>query len=631
MKLSADILSKIQGKYIGFDLETRDPDLLTLGPGWAFPERGGYPVGYAIAWFDGDPDKLTIEDLKSPKIEERFQSVYVPVRHEGGGNVDMETARAIVQGLVGNQDRHMVMANCTYDYGWTLCDGYDWKSGIEDIQIQAPLIDDQRRSYSLNNLGKDYLGVSKSEDGLYQAAKDWGLKDPKGQLWKLPADLVEEYARGDAELTLRLFFLFRLIMAPLELERVHDLERSLVPTIYKMRKRGVKVNVDKAFELRKDFLSREKTIEEAIASLTSVKIDPWASATVIEALEAEGVSDFPKTPKKGEKSVDNTFLKSLAAHDNRAGKIAEQVLLLRRYNKARSTFVENMVLEHQQNGVIHGELKALRSDDGGTVSGRFSCSSPNLQQVPARDPELGPLIRGLFEPFNGLWASIDYKSQEPRLAVHFGVKANCRGAEALADRFRANPNEDPYLFTAEVCGITRKDAKTIRLGILYGMGGGKLCDSLGLPTKVKMWKGREILVAGPEGELLLEKFNASSPMDKELSELASTMARRRGYVKTVLGRRATFPRQPNGEVWFTHKALNRIIQGSAADMTKTAMVMCDAAGFLPLVSVHDELAFDVESEEQAREIAEIMSKAVPLEVPVACDVEAGRNWGESMG
>lgn len=606
---------KIEGKYVALDLETRDPDLLTLGPGWAFPERGGYPVGYAVAWY----------------AEGELQSAYLPVRHEAGGNMPIEEVRKILQPVLADPDRHIVMANSVYDYGWTLEDGFEWKAQIEDVQIQGPLLDDQRLSYSLNNLGKDYLGEKKVESGLYDAAKEWGLKDPKGQMWKLPASLVEEYARGDAELTLRLFFYLQKLMEDKGLEQVHDLERDLIPVMYKMRKKGVKVNLDRAEQLRQQFLAKENEALAALGDLTDVSIDPWASATIIKALEAEGVKDFPLTPKKKEKSVDNNFLLRLAEHDNTAGKIAGHVKQLRRYNKARSSFVENMIQGHAINGRIHAELKALRSDDGGTVSGRFSCASPNLQQVPARDPELGPLIRSVFEPDEGKWASIDYSSQEPRLAVHFAVKANCRGAWEMAERWRADPRLDAYIPTAELCGITRKDAKTIKLGILYGMGGGKLCDSLGLPTEEGEWKGRKVLYAGPEGKELLAKFDANSPMDKQLSKLAQDKARRAGVVKTILGRRATFPRRPDGQVWFTHKALNRVIQGSAADMTKMAMVMCDAAGHLPLLSVHDELAFDVRDEKMAREIAEIMENALPLEVPVVCDVEIGENWGASMG
>jgi DNA polymerase I-like protein with 3'-5' exonuclease and polymerase domains len=611
-----------EAEVIAFDLETRDPDLTQLGPGWAFPERGGYIVGFALAWRtpEGDPE-----------------SCYLPVRHEGGGNLPMDEVRAFVAPLLADPRRTIVMANATYDYGWARAESFDWEAQIDDVQIQAPLIEDQRLSFSLGSLAKSFLGESKRENELYEAAREWGIKDVKGGLWRLPGPLVAPYGRGDAEQTLRIHEVLRPRIDELGLDRVHKLETSLVPLLYRCRLKGVRVDRERAEELSVMFRTREAEAVDSLSALGHPKIDPWIVPPIIKALEDEGVSEFPLTPKKKQKSVDADFLKLLSSHNNRAGRVAAEILKLRKYQKARSTFCENMVLEHSINGRIHSELRALRSDDGGTVSGRFSCSNPNLQQVPSKDPELGPLIRSLFLPDEGhLWGSLDYASQEPRLAVHFGVRAGISQARELADMWHANPRMDPYLPTAEICGITRKEAKTIRLGILYGMGGGKLCASLGLPTEPGVWKGRDILYAGPEGKLILEKFHTHSPMDKRLSRMAQDKATSAGEVRTVLGRRSTFPRQPNGEVWFTHKALNRVIQGSAADMTKQAMLDCDAAGLPPTLSVHDELTFSLPGEPEAArsrglEIAEVMAAAVPLTVPVVCDVEIGTSWGDSMG
>jgi DNA polymerase I-like protein with 3'-5' exonuclease and polymerase domains len=624
--------SPITGPLFGYDLETKDTNLKTLGPGWAFNDSG-YPVGYALAWFDGDVESLTRKDLLNHEIEPRFQSVYLPVRHEGGGNFPMDQVRPIVQPLLLDKSRTAIGANIIYDYGWTRWDGFQWECDLDDVQIQAPLLDDARRSYSLDSLLRDRLGLAKSEARLRQAAEQFGLKNVKEQLWKLPAAFVEEYARDDAARTLWLYLFQRFDIRDSDLEVVARVERDLVPVLYAMRKRGVRINEQRVQAMREHFLRLENTAAEKLRALSGRTIDPWAATPIIDSLMEHGVSegDFPLTPKKREKSVDNVFLKGLSKSDNTAGHIAKQVLTLRRYNKARSTFVEGMIMGHLVNGRIHGELRALRGDDGGTVSGRLSGSNPSLQVVPARDPELGPLVRSAFEPEEGdQWASIDYSSQEPRLATHFGVKANIPGSEVMYRVWNENPRADAYLQTAELCGLKRKDAKTIKLGILYGMGGGTLCASLGLPFTTKFWKGKEIMVAGPEGEELLERFHSAAPMDKALAEAAQTAAKRRGYVKTLLGRRAYFPRQANGQIWFTHKALNRVIQGSAADMTKVAMINCHRAGFTPLVSVHDELGFSVSDRGQAEQIAQIMSSATELAVPVVCDVELGTSWGDSM-
>lgn len=617
-------ISDITGEVVAFDIETRDPTLKTLGSGWALPGNGGgYPVGYAISWGRGEDKK----------------SAYLPVRHEAGGNLPEDYVRSVVGPLLADPRRKLIMANCMYDYGWAQADGYEWNAKIGDIQIQAPLYDNNRRSYSLSNLGKDFVGEDKAYDGLDKAAKEFGFRDVGANIWRLPAGTVEEYARQDAELTLDVWYELEKRMSGLNLDTVLKLEEDLVPIMYQMRKKGIRINTARAHENRDRIMAREAELAEYISTLTDLPIEPWAAASMVAALEAEGVSDFPLTEKKKEKSIDNDFLAAIRdnAPDSTAGKLAGALHELRKINKLRSAFLENMILEYtQSDGRIHSELRALKGDEGGAVSGRFAGAHPSLQLVPARPWETGHMVRSHFEPEEGeQWASIDYSSQEPRLAVHFGVKARCTGADQLAQMWREDPRMDAYATTASLCGVTRKQAKIIRLGVLYGMGGGKLCEGLGLPTIPSSFTRRgqtvNYLKAGPEGEALLDKFHTNSPMDKQLADMASGKATSAGEVRTILGRRALFPRQPNGEVWWTHKALNRVIQGSAADMTKKAMVdLYQQHGILPLVSVHDELGFSVKSKEEAELYAEVMSNAIPLEVPVVCDIEMGANWGDSM-
>ena len=598
---------------VAFDLETKDPGLKELGPGWA--TDNGFPVGYAIAWRENG----------------ELLSEYLPIRHGAGGNLSEAEAKARIAPILANEDFTVVMANCLYDYGWTLWDEIPWRAKIDDVQILAPLLDDQRRSYSLENLAKDYLpdGGKRSSE-LRAAAQEWGLKDPWAELWKLPGGVVEDYARGDAETTLRLYEVLQPQMAAADLERVWQLERDLVPVLYAMRKRGVRVDVGKAYRLHEELRTKLTALSDALWKETGMAIEPWNSRAVVKALRAEGVTEFPLTEKKAEPSVDAEFLRQVALSDSTAGRVAGLVLQLRKWQKIRSTFIERMVLGHAVNQRIYGELHALRNDDGGTVSGRFSASKPNLQQVPARDPETGPMIRSLFLPAEGeQWAAIDYSSQEPRLAFHFAALARLPGADSIVDTFRSYPQTDPYEFTASLCGVDRKTAKTIRLGVLYGMGGGKMCEQLGLPTEEGEWKGRKVLYAGPEGKKLLDTYHRNSPLDRELSKLAQRRANEKGEVRTLFRRRATFPRRETGERWFTHKALNRVIQGSAADMTKKAMVDCFKAGETPLLSIHDELCFSVKNPAQARAIAGMMEAAVPLKLPVVCDVEVGPNWGEA--
>lgn len=616
---------KVDSGVFALDLETRDPNLTTLGPGWAFPRTEGYPIGYAVAWRSEESGEL--------------KSVYLPVRHEPGANYEMSEVRAFLGPLLADERRRMVAANVLYDYGWTLWDGFEINCQLSDVQIKGPLIDEERMSYSLDNLAKSYLNKRKEKD-IFDEAKEFGYtyRNTMENLWRLPAGVVESYARTDAELTVELDEHFEPLIVADGLQEVLALEERLIPILYHMRKRGVRVDVEKTHHLIGVYTDIERELQDRIVAMVGDKVDPWAAAQLVAALRKVGVEEFPITPKSKKESVDQAFLEGLiTGPDPKVARLAALFLHARKTQKTRSTFLENMVLEHAVDGRIHCQFNALRSDDGGTVSGRFSSSSPNLQQVPSRDPLTGPLIRSLFLPEQQLWGSLDYSSQEPRLAVHFATQLERAGlirpvgAEDFAESWIADPRMDAYQATADLCGVTRKEAKAIRLGVLYGMGGGKLSQSLGLDFELGTYNGREVVYAGPEGKKLLNTYHTNSPMDRELANFTQDVAKSRGFVRTILGRRSRFKLRDNGERWFTHKSLNRIIQGSAADMIKRAMVDCWDAGYPPMLTVHDELAFDVESKEQAeKEIAPLMENAIPLEVPVVVDVEVGKTWGHSM-
>jgi DNA polymerase I-like protein with 3'-5' exonuclease and polymerase domains len=283
------------------------------------------------------------------------------------------------------------------------------------------------------------------------------------------------------------------------------------------------------------------------------------------------------------------------------------------------------------------------------VSGRFSSSDPNLQNIPARDPELGPLCRSLYIPEEGeLWAAEDYSSQEPRLTVHFANIAKLNGGDEAAERYNTDPNTDYHQFTAELCGIPRKEAKIINLGLAYGMGEAKLCHELGIPTEMieiddrkNPGQKRMLEVAGPEGKALLEKYHNKMPFMKGLTEMCTRRANIKGYIKTLLGRRCRFPKKdakgvtipegkPGGTRWFTYKAMNRLIQGSAADQMKAAMLAIYREGKVPLITVHDEIGLSVKDEKEARHWAEVMENSSKITVPNKVDVEIGVNWGDSM-
>jgi DNA polymerase I-like protein with 3'-5' exonuclease and polymerase domains len=326
--------------------------------------------------------------------------------------------------------------------------------------------------------------------------------------------------------------------------------------------------------------------------------------------------------------------------------VCQMIVKLREFDKADSTFIDS-ILRHQHKGRIHTEFHQLRSDDGGTVTGRMSSSSPNLQQIPARDPEIKRLIRGLFIPEDGqMWGSFDYSSQEPRMLVHFAASMPDHMRSPVVDSFVEGYQDDNFDFhqmVADIAGINRKAAKTCGLGIMYGMGVGKLAAQLDISMD--------------EAKTLMKTFNDRVPFVKQLADVASRRAESQGQIRTVLGRLCRFhlwepttfgyskplpleeAKKEYGNInnlkrAFSYKALNKLIQGSAADQTKKAMADCYAEGLIPLLTVHDELCFSVENEAQSARIKEIMETGVPLRIPskVDDDIPALRglpnNWGQ---
>jgi len=603
-------------KTIAIDLETRDPNLTTMGPGW--PRNDGYIVGIAVAGGD--------------------QSWYFPIRHQHGQNMDPKFTLKWFKKQMATPHIDKLFHNATYDVGWLLAEGIEVQGRILDTMVAAPLVDENRFSYSLNLLGFDYVGQRKSEKLLRAAAKDWGV-DAKGEMWRLPAKYVGDYAEQDASLTLRLWDRMRSEINGQDLHHIFALETSLIPLMIKMRFNGVRVNLDKADRVKKELKIKVQDLKADIKHRTGVDLEPWASASVAKVFEALNLK-YPMTDS--EKPVPSFTKNYLKAHPH---EVAQMIVKLREFDKASGTFVES-ILKHEHKGRIHCEFHQLRSDDGGTVTGRFSSSNPNLQQIPARDPDIKKLIRGLFMPEEGTkWGSFDYSSQEPRLLVHFAASMPDSMRHPMVDTIVDEYHKgdvDLHQMVADIAGINRKEAKVVNLGIMYGMGKGKLAAQLGISEN--------------EASMLLSTHQEKVPFVRQLAKIASNRAEEYGQIRTLLGRLCRFDKwEPKGFGFkealslekaqekygdvgslkrsFTYKALNKLIQGSAADQTKKAMADCCSEGLTPLLTVHDELCFSVEGDDQARRIKEIMENGLSdiLKVPSKVDDEYADDWGGIEG
>jgi len=457
------------------------------------------------------------------------------------------------------------------------------------------------------------LVFKKDEKLLRKAAADFGI-DPKSDMWKLHSKYVGPYGEGDAFGTFKLFEKLWPMMLEQELDRVYEVEMAQIPVILEMRKRGVRVDLDKADRLKKKFMSYETENLEEIFRLTGLKPRhgvPTADAAQI--LRKVGIR-VPTTSNNND-SVTAGFL------ETQTHKAAVCILKARKFNKAYRDFIVSGIFNRHHKGRIHATFTQLKNDDGGTVSGRYASSNPNLQQIPARDKNIGPPIRSLYLPEEGCrWVSIDYASQEPRWTVWWAWVSRCPGAIEALKAFQNNPRTDYHQWVADLMSIERRPAKDINLGLAYGMGEVKLCQELGLPTMLSDngWER-----AGPEAQEILTKFHRKVPYMKRLSNLCINRAKNRGYIKTYLGRRAHF----TGDMEFV--ALNRLIQGSSADQLKVAIAKCGTAGHPPLALVHDENCFSFETDAQIKQCKDIMENCVDIEMPFVTDVAIGPNWGDA--
>lgn len=653
----SDLPSWKGAKRIAIDAETRDPSLgNSLGPG---DIRDGYTVGWAFA-IDGGPKH------------------YVPFRHEGGDNLDVDQALGYFRSQVKDFDGEYVGANLSYDVGYGYADGFEWNPNAKfrDIQIADPLIYELHMSYSLKSIG-ERLGIeAKNETTLLEAARSFGL-DPKKGLWRLPARYVGEYGEQDVASPLEILRAQEKKIQERGLQEIWDLETDVLPVLVRMRRRGVRIDFDRLEQIEIWAENQEREALALIKHQTGVQIgfgDVWKAEAIAPALRAIGMR--LGSTSTGAPQIDKNILAD-AKHP-----VPSAVLRARKVNKIRTTFAAS-IRKYQINGRIHCSFHQIAREDEegdqkGVRYGRLSAADPNMQQQPSpdRDPEIAGEWRKIFIPEDGaVWGCNDYSQQEPRWTTHFAAVMDLPKAREAALRYQNDPSTDNHeMMTRLIHGdalvdqwisekstnfkVNRGYSKNIFLGLCYGEGEAKLCHDIGLPTRwalITGWgeqrrvepfddkhsamaarmnagKGYVKEIAGPEGRHILDNFNFEVPYVGKLAEAATKRAESVGFVKTIFGRQLNFERRPDGTYDYTHKALNRIIQGSSADQTKLAIVELDRAGYFIQLQVHDETDGSFGSVAEAKAAGDIMrdcvlSRCKPW-VPFKVDTECGPSWGE---
>ena len=588
---------------IAIDLETRDPDLIKKGSGSIIGNGEVIGIAVATAHYKG----------------------YFPIAHEGGGNMDRKKVLEWFKDVL-NAPSTKIFHNAMYDVCWIRALGLKINGRIVDTMIAAAVTDENRFRYDLNSLSWKYNGYGKNEVALAEAAAEWGI-DPKSEMYKLPSLNVGSYAERDAEATFALWQEMKKEIILQDLQSIMELETDLFPCLVDMRFKGVRVDVEAAHTLKKTLVNEERAILTAIEKETNVRPQIWAARSIAEVFENLKIP-FERTEKTDAPSFTKNFLQE---HEH---PVVNMIAKAREVNKAHTTFIDS-ILKYEHKGRIHAEINQLRNAGGGTVTGRFSYQNPNLQQIPARNKDLGPKIRSLFIPEDGCkWGCFDYSQQEPRLVVHYAALYKLPSVYDVVDAYNDDPDSDFHQTVADMADIKRTQAKTINLGLFYGMGKNKLQAELGVSKE----KANE----------LFNTYHGKVPFVKQLMDKASNRAQDRGQIRTLLGRLCRFHLwEPNSfgmhkamthedalqehgpgiKRAYTYKALNKLIQGSAADMTKKSMLELHKEGIVAHIQIHDELCVSIENDAQAKKVIEIMEQAVTLEVPNKVDYEHGTNWG----
>jgi DNA polymerase I-like protein with 3'-5' exonuclease and polymerase domains len=641
----SDLPNWDNAKEVALDTEFRDDFLRLLGIG---ARRGASVAGYSFM-LRGD------------------RPWYIPIRHPGPGNVDCNQGLNYLRDNLRKFKGKLIMANGTGDLDILettedVVPNYE-ECQVQDIQIRGPLIDENRRKYSLEAEAAVWGFQGKDKAKLKEAAVAYGY-DVKSAGWEkciplLPCHYVGEYAEYDVKILFPVYDAQQAVIDRQGLQEVVDLESSLLPLFLRMRQRGVRIDFNHLDKVEEWAIAEEvKTVAE-IKRHTGWDIgfdNCMAASRVAPALLAIGIN-VPLTAdeKRQQYSVTAEFLSNI---DHPVGKL---IRYCRQINKLRTTFV-NSIRRYQTNGRIHTTFRQIvgaseKNETSGAAFGRISSAHPNLQQQPSRSA-YAPFWRQIYIPEEGCqWLSADFSAQEPRWTTHFADLLGLTGAKQLADMYRSNERIDPHQAMADITGLPRKDAKTVFLGLAYGMGGVKLCaQSLKLPTqwlvetddRVQHFfktrkealdfrasvqgKCRMREVAGEEGQEVLNKFHAGAPFLRELTKKVVDKIESTGILKILGGRHIHFPMTREGTYDWAFKGLNRLIQGTSGYHMKKALLAIarDCPEFFLQLQVHDEACGSISDLRTSKRVAEIMRDCVKARVPWRVECEVGPSWGQTQ-
>ena len=521
---------------------------------------------------------------------------------------------------------------------------------IDCTMIRGALINEHEPTFSLDFLARKYAGMQKDEEIYAELAALFGGRATRNvqmpNISRAPIRIVSKYAIQDAVVTLALYNWQQAEIERQDLYRVHRLERDLMPVIIDMEEQGVCVDVERAERAVRELTLRVDREQSALNSLAGFEVNPNPSGSITELFKPERGEDgewylvdgtrADKT-EGGKASINAECLRRMK-HP-----AAKMILDLRKMMKTRDTFLKGHILGHHHDGIIHCNYNQTKNDaEAGTGTGRLSVTNPALQQIPSRDKDIKSLVRPIFIPDVGAsWLGMDWSQFEFRVANHYG------NVPAILSAYASNPDLDFHQLVSDLTGIPRNaqyaggpSSKAINLGLAFNMGSGRLAQECGLPyTEEEGPNGNTYLKAGPEALAMFEKYHAANPGMRNTSQKASSLAKERGFVHSMLGRHLRFP---GGQ--FVHKASGLIYQATSADCMKQKLIELHTylnthgCGRL-LLTVHDEvgISLDNDSKEHADEIARIYTTfdgvecPIKLRVPITCDWGTGADWYQAKG
>jgi len=577
---------------ISLDIETYDPLLLDKGPG--VYRKDGHILGCAITTTDGFSEYYDIGHEETNPVRKQKNIAYLKEQ------------------LAGNNKK--LGANLLYDIDW-LQNGYgiNVNGELHDVQYAESLLDEYSRSYSLDNLALKYLNKGKKKSRITEYAESKGWKgDARKHLSKMPLEMVREYALEDTVLPIEIFRKQWACMKEQNLLEVYHMEIALTPLLLQMRKQGVRVNQDVVADNRSLF-NKEIRKKEVKLFDEYGEFNYNSSKQMAVIFDSLGLP-YPTTDKKNP-SISNVVL------ERTAHPIAKEILEVKRMKRVVSSVFENILLDPDTciDGRIHGMFHPLKKDGKGTITGRFSGTNPNLQNQPSKADRFGKECRAAYIPEEGhLWGKLDYSQIEYRILAHY---AQGDRADQLRHAYCTDPTTDYHKTVMQWTGLERKYAKAVNFGSMYGMGAKKCAESNGWDLE--------------HGMEIVNLYHSEMPYVRHTMNVVGDDARQRGYIVTLLGRRGRVDDwiRNNGGYY---KMLNKLIQGTAADVMKKGMLDAYKAGVFnvlkPHLTVHDELDVSIpqtkEGKEATKELAHCMESCVKLRVPIRADIEVGDNWGD---